>query len=337
MSAQARILLAIVLLTGVVIAGTGGFMVIEGWPFGDSLFMAVITVSTVGYGEVRPLSDAGRAFTVALIVLAVAALGFSATAIGAYLTEGHLLRDLRRRRMQRAIHKLRGHYVICGGGRFGREVAAEFSRSSAPYLVVDRDPGHCALAGFPGAVFVQGDAEEDETLQEARIDLARGLVAALPADDANLFVVLTARQLNRKLTIIAQATEQRSIEKLRLAGADEVVSPYRIAGHSMAATLLRPAVANFIDAAHRERSGLQIEQVPVPERSPLIGQSIRGAKVSDRTGAAVVAVQTGAGEWVAGADPAAMLGAPIAAGHLLVAVGTGQQLTALRRVLGGEC
>ena len=334
MSAQARILLAIALLTGVVIAGTAGFMVIEGWPFGDSLFMAVITVSTVGYGEVRPLSDAGRAFTVALIVLAVAALGFSATAIGAYLTEGHLVRDLRRRRMQRAINKLRDHYVICGGGRFGREVAAEFSRSRAPYLVVDRDPDHCALAGFPGAVFVPGDAEADETLQAARIDLARGLVTALPADDANLFVVLTARQLNRKLTIIAQATEQRSIEKLRLAGADEVVSPYRIAGHSMAATLLRPAVANFIDAAHRERSGLQLEQVPVPERSPLIGQSLRGAKVSDRTGAAVVAVQTAAGEWVAGADPAAMLSAPLGAGHVLVAVGTGQQLSALRRMLG---
>lgn len=334
MTAQARIILAIVLLTSVVLAGTAGFMVIEGWPFGDSLFMAVITVSTVGYGEVRPLSTAGRGFTVAIIVLAVAALGYSATAIGVYLTEGHLLRDIRRRRMQRAIHKLRDHYVICGGGRFGREVAAEFNRSRAPYVVVDRTPDECAVAGFPGAVFVQGDAEEDETLQAARIDLARGLVTALPADDANLFVVLTARQLNRDLKIIAQATERRSIEKLRLAGADEVVSPYRIAGHSMAATLLRPAVANFIELAHRERTGLQIEQVPVPEQSPLIGNSLRGAKVSEVSGAAVVAMQTAAGEWVNLSDPAAMLAAPVRPGHVLIAVGTANQLTALRRLAG---
>ena len=334
MTAQARIILAIVLLTSVVLVGAAGYMAIEEWTFGDSLFMAVITVSTVGYGEVRPLSDAGRAFTVAVIVLAVAALGFSATAIGVYLAEGHLLRDIRRRRMQRAIKGLRGHYIICGGGRFGREVAAEFVRSRAQFVVVERAPDECALAGFAGAVFVQGDAEDDATLQAARVDLARGLVTALPADDANLFVVLTARQLNRELTIIAQATEQRSIQKLRLAGADEVVSPYRVAGHSMAATLLRPAVATFIDLAHRERAGLQLEEVRVPEHSPLIGASLRGANLGDRTGAAVVAMQTAAGDWVNTAAADALLTTPIQARNVLIAAGTGDQLNALRRLVG---
>jgi voltage-gated potassium channel len=295
--------------------------------------MAVITVSTVGYGEVRPLSAGGRALTVVVIVFAVAALGYSATAIGAYLAEGHLLQDFRRRRMERAIRRLRDHYIICGGGRFGREVAEEFSRSRAAYAVVDLAPGECEIAGFKDAVFVQGDAGNDEALQAAGVDRARGLVSALPADDANLFVVLTARQLNPELTIITQATEQRSIEKLRLAGANRVVSPYRIAGHSMASALLRPTVVDFIDVAHRERTGLQIEEVLVPEHSPLIGNSIRGAGVSEATGATVMAIQRSDGEWVNASESATLATTPIQARNVLIAVGTDQQLRALRRLV----
>ena len=333
MTAQARIILAIVLLTTVVLGGTAGFMLIEGWPLGDSLYMAVITVSTVGYGEVRPLSAGGRALTVVVIVFAVAALGYSATAIGAYLAEGHLVQDFRRRRMERAIRRLRDHYIICGGGRFGREVAEEFSRSRAAYAVVDLAPAECEITGFKDAVFVQGDAGNDEALQAAGVGRARGLVSALPADDANLFVVLTARQLNPELTIITQATEQRSIEKLRLAGANRVVSPYRIAGHSMASALLRPTVVDFIDVAHRERTGLQIEEVLVPEHSPLIGNSIRGAGVSDATGATVMAIQRSDGEWVNASESAILVTTPIEARNVLIAVGTDEQLRALRRLV----
>ena len=334
MSAQARIILAFILLTSVVLGGTAGFMGIEGWTFGDSLYMAVITVSTVGFGEVRPLSGAGRALAVVIIVFAVASLGYSATAIGAYLAEGHLLLDFRRKRMERAIRRLRDHYIICGGGRFGREVAAEFSRSDAPYVVVDLAPEECELAGFKDAVFVQGDAGNDEALQAARVDSARGLVSALPADDANLFVVLTARQLNPKLTIITQATRPRSIDKLRLAGADRVVSPYRLAGHSMASALLRPAVVNFIDVAQRERTGLRLEEVRVPEHSRLIGKSIRDAAVSDHTGATVMAMQQSDGEWVNMSDSAALVNTPLQARNVLIAVGTDQQLRSLRDFAG---
>ena len=132
MTAQARIIVAIVALSTIALGATAGFMLIEGWSLGESIYMAVITVSTVGYGEVRPLTANGRALAVAVILLAVATLGYSATAIGAYLADGHLVHDFRRRRMERAIRRLRDHYVICGGGRFGREVAEEFSRSRAP-------------------------------------------------------------------------------------------------------------------------------------------------------------------------------------------------------------
>ena len=334
MTAQARIILAIVALTAVVLGGMAGFMLIEGWPLEDSLYMAVITVSTVGYGEVHPLSARGRVLAIVLIVLAVATLGYSATAIGAYLAEGHLVHDFRRRRMERAIRRLREHYIICGGGRFGREVAAEFSRARAPYVVVDLEPDECEIAEFRDVLFVQGDAGNDDALHAAGVDHARGLVSALPEDDANLFVVLSARQLNPKLTIITQATEQRSGEKLRLAGADRVVSPYRIAGHSMASALLRPTVVDFIDVAHRERTGLQLDEVLVPAHSPLIGKSIRDAELSAATGATVMAIQRSDGEWVNTSESVTLVTTPIEARNVLIAVGTDEQLLALQRLVG---
>lgn len=334
MTAQTRIILAIVALSAIALGATAGFMLVEGWTLGESLYMAVITVSTVGYGEVRPLSANGRALAVAVIVLAVAALGYSATSIGAYLAEGHLVQDFRRRRMERAIRRLRDHYIICGGGRFGREVAEEFRRSRAPFVVVEPEPEECEMAQIRDVLFVRGEAGNDEALQAAGVDRAAGLVSALPEDDANLFVVLSARQLNPKLTIITQATEQRSVDKLRLAGADRVVSPYRIAGHGMASALLRPTVVTFLDAAHLERTGLRLEEVLVPEHSPLIGKSIQDASGGAPTGATVMAIQRSAGEWINTSKPDTLVTTPIQARNVLIAVGTNDQLHALRRLVG---
>ena len=332
MTARVRIILACILLTSVALAGTVGFMLVEGWSFGDSLYMAVITVSTVGYGEVQPLSSAGRVLAVGVIVVAVGTLGFSATSIGVYLADGHFLHDLRGKRMERALRRLRDDFIICGGGRFGREVAAEFARSQASYAVVDLDPDRCELAGTPGLPFVQGDAGDDQALREAGVERARGLVAALPEDDANLYVVLTARQLNPELTIITQAAEQRSIDKLRLAGADQVVSPYLIAGRAMASALLRPSVVNFLDEAlYRETTALRIEQLQIPERSLLVGQSVTDAGLGAATGATVVAIHRPDGTLVSAAEA---LTATVRNGDILVAVGTDQQLLALTDLVG---
>ena len=334
MTAQTRIIVAIVALTTIALGATAGFMLVEGWSLGESIYMAVITVSTVGYGEVRPLTANGRALAVAVILLAVATLGYSATAIGAYLAEGHLVQDFRRRRMERAIRRLRDHYIICGGGRFGREVAEEFRRARAPFVVVEPEPEECEMSQIREVLFVRGEASNDEALQAAGVDRAAGLVSALPEDDANLFVVLSARQLNPRLTIITQATEQRSVDKLRLAGADRVVSPYRIAGHGMASALLRPTVVTFLDAAHLGRTGLRLEEVLVPQHSPLIGKSIREASGVDPAGATVMAIQRSDGEWINTSESDTLMTTPIQARNVLIAVGTNDQLHALRRLVG---
>ena len=332
MTARFRIVLACVLLTGVALAGAVGFMLVEGWSFAESLYMAVITVSTVGYGEVQPLSSAGRVLAVAVIVVAVGALGFSATSIGVYLADGHLLRDLRRKRMERALRTLDGHFIICGGGRFGREVAAEFLRSQASYAVVDLDPAGCVLADQPGLPIVKGDAGDDQALREAGVERAKGLVAALPADDANLYVVLTARQINPGLTIITKAVEQRSIDKLRLAGADRVVSPYLIAGRAMASALLRPSVVSFLDEAlYHESTPLQMEQLQIPNHSPLAGTSVSAARIDDTTGATVLAIHRADGTLVSAPEA---LTATLRDGDILVAVGTDEQLVALTDLVG---
>lgn len=234
--------------------------------------------------------------------------------------------------MERTLRRLRDHFIICGGGRFGREVAAEFARSQASYAVVDLDPDECELAGTPGLPFVQGDAGDDQALREAGVERARGLVAALPEDDANLYVVLTARQLNPELTIITQAAEQRSIDKLRLAGANQVVSPYLIAGRAMASALLRPSVVNFLDEAlYRETTALQIEQLQIPERSLLVGQSVTDAGLGAATGATVVAIHRPDGTLVSAAEA---LTTTVRSADILVAVGTDQQLLALTDLVG---
>ena len=229
--------------------------------------------------------------------------------------------------MERALRRLHGHFIICGGGRFGREVAGEFARSQASYAVVDLDPDRCDLSGTHGLPFVKGDAGDDQALRKAGVERARGLVSALPEDDANLYVVLTARQLNPDLVIITQAAEQRSIDKLRLAGADRVVSPYLIAGRAMASALLRPSVVNFLDEAlYRETTALQIEQLRIPARSQLVGRSMRATAAVTATGATVVAIHRPDGTLVSAAEA---LTTTVRNDDILVALGTAEQLQAL--------
>ena len=330
MSPHRRFVVAIALLLGVTIVGTVGFALIEGWPLNDSLYMAVITISTVGYGEVQALSAGGRLFTTGLIVVAIVVIWYSATSLVAYLLEGAFLPVWRRRRMERAIRRLTGHYIVCGAGKFGREVAAELAGEQVPFVMVDVDPEHCECAGDESLLFVEGNAEEDETLLAAGIERATGLVSVLPSDDTNVFVVLSARQLNPSLKIVSQATEQHTVRKLEKVGADSVVSPYRSTGRRLAISLLRPSLTRFLDEVlDREQQSLQIDEMVVPTASPLAGSTLRDAPIGEHAGAMVVAIH-GPNAIRIPDTGTTMDGITVRAGDSLVAVGTPDQLARLR-------
>ena len=336
-----RFVVAIALLVGITVVATLGFSLIEGWPLGDSLFMAVITISTVGYGEVHELSRTGRLFTSGLIVVAVITIWYSATSLVAYLLQGAFLSGWRRRRMDRAIRRLNGHYIVCGAGKFGREVAAELAREQVPFVMIDLDPDHCECAGDDSLLFVQGNAEEDETLLAAGVERAAGMVSALPNDDTNVFVVLSARQLNPALKIVSQATERQTIRKLTKVGANSVVSPYRSTGRRLADSLLRPSLTRFLDEVlDRERRSLQIDEVAVPDGSPLAGSTLQDARIADHVGAMVVAIHTVDAIHGEETGPTADAATPVAGvtvrpGDWLVAVGTDAQLDRLREFVNG--
>ena len=286
-----RFFTAFALLCCLVAAGTLGYRWIEGWTLGDSLYMTFITMTTVGFQEVRPLSPLGKHFTVVFLILSIGTFGYSVTALISFVFEGQIVQAVRERRMKKTIRRIKDHYIICGGGDVGREIAREFQRAKARFLVIDRNPQASELARDESIVFLEGDASDDEVLVEAGIERARGLVAALPDDEANVFVVLTARQLNPKLMIVSQAGERPTLRKLIKAGADRVISPKEIAGRRMASFMIRPSVVNFLEVViGGEGLGMRMEEVPVSPGSPPVDETLREAQIGLHTGAIIVGI-----------------------------------------------
>ncbi|GAV31359.1 kef-type K+ transport systems, predicted NAD-binding component [Coriobacteriaceae bacterium EMTCatB1] len=242
-----RLLRAVGFLAAILVAGTVGYTLIEGWHPFDSLYMTVITVATVGFREIRPLSDAGRVLTMGLILMGVGALGYSFGTIVEFMVEGHLRTILEGRRMQKRISELSDHYIVVGIGRVGSVVARSLADEGVPFVVVDSCEECRAAAEEAGWLFVHGDAMSEEILLQAGVKRGKGLVAAVDTDADNLFVVLTARMLNPDLFIVARSTSIASERKILSSGADRVITPNVIGGRRMAAMLMRPAVADYLD------------------------------------------------------------------------------------------
>ncbi len=287
-----RILLVLAVL---LVGGTLGYHWIEGWSFADSIYMVVITLATVGYGETHPLTPGGRLFTIVLIVAGVGLVTFAVGTITRMVVEGELQTILGRRRAMSKIRRVKDHYIICGFGRIGSLIAREFERRPIPFVVIEREES--VAARIPEAYpVVVGDATEEEMLLEAGIDRARGLVTVLHSDADNLFVTLTARDLNPKLFIIARYEEEKSEAKLLRAGADKVVSPYIIGGTRMAMGVLRPAVIDFIELATQSESlGLQMEEVPIAARTKLVGVALVDSRIRSELDIIVVAIKKKSG------------------------------------------
>jgi len=273
-------------------AGTFGYTLIEGWPLFDSLYMTVITLATVGFREVAPLSDAGRAFTILLIVFGAGIIAYAIGSMIQILVEGQVLKVLGRKKLEKQIAKLSGHYIICGYGRIGAMIAREFSARPKPFVVVENDPEVCERLASEGHLFVRGNATDDETLLAAGIERAQGLITAVTSDTENVYITLTARGLKPDLFILARAGEENSEVKLLRAGASKVVSPYIIGATRMAQAILRPSVVDFIEiATGAQNVELQLEEIRIAASSRLIGKTLLTSGIRKEIGVIIVGIK----------------------------------------------
>jgi voltage-gated potassium channel len=280
------------LLLLVVAAGTAGFHFIEGWPWFDGFYMVITTLTTIGYQEVHPLSHSGRVFNVFVILVGVSLLLLGVGALSQALLEFELQSFFGRRRMEREIGRLDGHYIICGMGRVGRRVARELARNAVPLVVIENSEGKLQRYSGENWLVITGDATQESTLRQAQIERARGLIAATTTDATNLYIVLTARGLNPHLKIIARASEDSAEKHLLTAGADSVVSPYSFAGQRIAQSLLRPHVVSFLDAATTHLGmDLEIGEIHVTGESVFAGATIESSRIRQDRGVIVLAIK----------------------------------------------
>jgi voltage-gated potassium channel len=279
--------------------GTVGFTVIEGYPLFDAFYMTLITITTVGYAEIHPLSHAGRVFNSFLIFFGVTIMFFAIGAMTQSLIELELGEYFGKRRTRRMIQKLDRHFIICGYGRVGRNAAGELQRSGVPFVIVDVKPERVEKAMLAGMLAVAADATRDETLHAVGVDRARGLIAALATDAENLFVILSAKNLNRQLYVATRAGEEEAEAKLQRAGADAVFAPYTIAGYRLAQAVLRPHVFHFFDVATRSMGlDVDVEQVRVIESSEFASQSLEQTHIRRELGVIVLAIRKSDGHMI---------------------------------------
>lgn len=284
------------LLVAVLFAGTAGFVIIEGWNVFDAFYMTITTVTTVGYGEIHPLSRLGRLFNSGVIILGVSTVLYTFSFLMARLIEGDLQQRWARRRRQHMLDDLENHFIICGFGRIGQIVAREFTRQTIPFVIIERDIERMQAAIDMGYLAVEADASSEDVLRRLSIHRARGFIAAVSTDADNVFAILTARLLRPDLFIIGRAETEDAKAKLVRAGADRVLSPYQIGGLQLAQTALRPAVVDFVQlATSSDNLDLNMEQVQIGEGAPLAGHSLIDAQLRQRFGVVVVGIQRAGG------------------------------------------
>lgn len=328
-----RVLWIAAAIVCVLLVGTVGYRFVEGWPWLDSLFMTVITLSTVGYGETHALDAAGRLFTILLILGGIGVMTYSVSTITSVLVEGELSDAFKRRRMQKDIDRLSGHYIICGSGHAGGVIASELKRTQRPFVMIDRSAEALQKVAErlgPGAYhMVAGDATEDETLKRAGVERAVGVFAALSSDQDNAFVALSAKGLNPKARVVSSQKEIGVRDKLFRSGADNVVNPEYIGGLRMASEMIRPVTVGFLDSMIRERGEIvRFEEVHVPPGSPYVGRPIETVKGSDGQAPLCVAIlPAGAAKYEINPPPSRL----IAASETLVMLGEIGRVSELRR------
>ena len=328
---QFRIRYALLALLAAILLGTVGFHFIEGWPLAGSLYVTVQTLTTVGYGDQTPRSGMGRLFAVAVMLIGAGGVALAISTIVQSVVQSELVATFGRRRRSRQMSKLSKHFIICGSGRVGSHLVRDLLRTKESFVVIERDQQRVAEFTQRGVNVLVGDATLEETLREARVKHARGLAACLPDDADNVYVVLTARDLNPDLRIVARAAEEQAEAKLLRAGANHVVAPTIIGGHRMAVALTKPAVSEFMDSITANELGLAFEQVEVDAASALVGQELRSTPIRSELDVVIISMRRQNGQMLF--NPAG--GATIENGDILIAIGRAESLMKLNELARG--
>ena len=324
-----RFRLAGILLAIVIVVGVTGYMLIDGWDLLDSFYMVIITISTVGYQEIHPQGTAGRLFTSGLIMVGVATLLYGIGVFAETLTDNAFGRYRSERQLQRDLNRLRDHFIICGYGRIGTQIVAEFEDHKVPYVVIDQTEEALERIRAEGRLHIEGDASKEEILRQAGIERAKGLISAVDSDERAVYIVLAARAFNPNLYIVARAGRPDSIRRLELAGATRTISPYVMAGHRMAELAIRPAMVDVLDTLHHGEAGIGVEEMVVDLNTKAVGKTLDEAGLLASSAARVLAVRKSDGN-VSVNPPATVR---LEEGDLVIALGTEDQLFATASLL----
>jgi voltage-gated potassium channel len=325
-----RLVPPLIILSFIVAVGLLGYTQLEKWSLADALYMIVITLSTVGFREVRVLSGDGRLITMFVILGGVTTAIYAAGQAVEIILEGELFGYRGRKRMENKIKEIKNHYIICGFGRVGHQVADEFENAKIPYVVIDTKTETAAELEAKGIPYILGDVTSDKNLEEVGIKRAKGLIACADSDVANVYVTLSARALNHDLYIVGRASVRDTEEKLKMAGANRVLSPYFIAGRRMAALATRPVSSDFLDMVmHGEHLEFSLREILVPPDSHLLNTSLSDAQIRQKSGATILAIRKVDG----GFNLQPQAASKIELGDIMVAIGTQEQLDLLEKMV----
>ncbi|HID97263.1 MAG TPA: potassium channel protein [Thermodesulfobacteriaceae bacterium] len=322
-----KLLVMLGLLSVLWLSGIAGYMVLEEWSFLEAFYMTAISLTTVGYGEIHPLSDQGRIFTAILITSGVGFFFYALHVLAEVLLEGHLRGFMLRRRMEKAISKLTNHYIVCGYGRLGTTISKIFAERGYPVVIIENDASLAGELDRNGLLYVIGDATLDEVLIMAGINNAKGIICVLNSNSDNLYITLTARSMNEDLLIVSRATDPNVEKRMIQAGATKVLSPYEIGARRMAVAVLQPTVIEFLDLLlHSSELDLGLEQITVAPDSQLDGVSLMEADVRRKTGTTILAVKHPSGEMIMPLTPNHVF----RGGDVVIAIGSRDGLNSLK-------
>ena len=321
---------SLLMLIGIIAMGTLGYYFVEHMPLFEAFYMTIITLSTVGFSEVVPLSQAGRAITVVIIVLGISVGAYTIGMLVRALVEGELVKIFGRRKVQKQVSGLKNHFIICGFGRIGRIVCSELDADNIDFVVIEQDPSVIEHIEARKYLYLEMDATTEEALMQAGVMTAKGIVTAVNSDANNVFITMTAKSLRPDVFVLARASEEKNEAKLSRAGATRVVSPYLIGGRRIAQMLKKPTVVDFVDIAMMgSHLGLMMEEAKIGDNSSLIGKSLIDSHLRKDYGVIIVAIKKRSGEMVFNPMPSEML----EGGDVIVILGKKEDLTRMNAVL----